>query len=88
MKNRRGVITIADEHFRNVEYSSKYLLAVFSEFIPLRVDVDWNGRTFHGWSPKFDEIQEAQVVPYYTVTVREERDFVGEIQYIITFDRV
>jgi len=88
MKNKRGIITISENHFRDIDASSKYLLEVFKEFIPLKCDFDWNGRLFHGYHPAFDEIPESHVAPFYTVNVTEEYSFIGEKEYKIVFERV
>jgi len=88
MKNKRGIITISEDHFRDIDASEKYLSEVFKGFIPLKIDFDWNGRLFYGYHNSFDEIKEGELVPYYTVNVLETASFIGDKEYIISFERV
>jgi len=58
LRSRKGIITIHDDYLKNIDDCQDILFLIFSQFIPLRIDRDWNGVVYHGYSIQFDEISD------------------------------
>jgi hypothetical protein len=73
MKKRRGYIKIDAEFLRN---ETELLLNVFAKFVPVKIDYNefYQEFTYLGSSPFFDEINEGDVYPTYTIIVYENHD--------------
>lgn len=87
MKNRKGIITIRDNHFDDIDTCYSFLKEVFFQFVPVKIETDWNGRIYFGYSEHFDEVVEGCIIPHYTVMVTKV-DEIGNDGYEIKFDKV
>lgn len=88
MKNKKGIIRISSHLLRGgLAESWSALTAVFSKFIPIRIEPDFDSCIYHGYSSEFDELGEAEAVPEYTATITTVNEDAGQ-RYVVNFKRI
>lgn len=87
MKNRKGTVVIADDFF-SYEESIKVLPLLFSRFFPMYIDHSFKGRSYHGISNDFDEVEEGVEPPIYDVIItRSVVESTRQFEYFLKFEK-
>jgi hypothetical protein len=81
LSKRIGIITISPELlFDGPEDAIK---AFFCQFFPYRIETDYRLFRYYGMSPKFDEVEEGDLIPHYKAKLIHE-----DGKAIVKFEKV